>query len=203
MSEPVPGLDDAVAIGKLVFLRHPVEADRAEFVALRRDNREYLSKWEPIPPEGFNAYGDDAFDRELRLANQDAQQRLLICRISDGAIVGKLSLGDIVRGPAQFCHFGYWVAEPYTNKGFMTEGVTLGVEYAFETLDLHRVEANIQPHNEASRRVVAKCGFRNEGFSPRYIRIRGQWADHERWAITREEWADRNESARPAVDDSA
>jgi ribosomal-protein-alanine N-acetyltransferase len=197
MTGTVPGIDDAVEIGELVFLRHPVEADRAEFIALRRNSRDHLSRWEPIPPDGFDAYGDDAFDRELKLSDQDSQKRLVICRREDGVIVGKLSLGDILRGPAQFCHFGYWIAEPFTGKGYMTEAVRLGVKYAFETLDLHRVEANIQPHNEASRRVVAKCGFRNEGFSPRYIKIQGIWADHERWALTREEWTTANANATP------
>lgn len=184
----VPDLDKAVATGDLVFLRHPVEADRKEYIALRRASRAYLERWEPIPPAGFDAFGDDAFDRELKTARTPTGERLLVCRRSDGAIAGRLSTGDILRGPAQHCHIGYWIGEAHAGRGYMTEAVALALRHAFTTLELHRVEANIQPHNEPSRRVVQKNGFRLEGFSPRYIKIAGVWADHERWAITVEEW---------------
>jgi hypothetical protein len=50
-------------------------------------------------------------------------------------------------------------------------------------IQLHRLEANIQPANLASIAVVRKCGFKKEGFSPKYLKIPGRWKDHERWAI--------------------
>ncbi len=53
----------------------------------------------------------------------------------------------------------------------------------------HRqVEANIQPHNRASIRLVQSLGFHREGYSPRYLKIAGRWRDRERWALLREEW---------------
>jgi ribosomal-protein-alanine N-acetyltransferase len=70
----------------------------------------------------------------------------------------------------------------------MEKGLRAVMKEAFRSQRLHRLEANIQPHNEASRRLVQRCGFRLEGFSPRYLKIAGRWRDHERWAITVEEW---------------
>jgi ribosomal-protein-alanine N-acetyltransferase len=53
---------------------------------------------------------------------------------------------------------------------------------------LHRVEANIQPDNLRSIHLVRSLGFRLEGHSPRYLRINGEWKDHDRYALTVEEW---------------
>ena len=61
------------------------------------------------------------------------------------------------------------------------------LRYAFGTLGLHRLEANIQPENSASIALARRCGFRREGFSPRYLKIGGRWRDHERWAILAED----------------
>jgi ribosomal-protein-alanine N-acetyltransferase len=84
---------------------------------------------------------------------------------------------------------GFWVGVQHTRKGYATEGVTLCLEHAFEHLGLHRVEANVIPRNTASLATVRKCGLKKEGYSPGYLKIAGEWCDHERWAITIEEWA--------------
>jgi len=112
----------------------------------------------------------------------------LVCRRCDGVIVGKLSMSGIERGIQQSCHFGYWVGAAYARRGYTTEAVRLGLRYAFRTLKLHRVEANLIPENAASRGVVVAAGLRKEGFSPGYLKIRGRWRDHERWAVVREDW---------------
>lgn len=80
---------------------------------------------------------------------------------------------------------GYAAFLPYAGQGYLSEGVALAVRYAFERLELHRVEADIQPGNDASVRLVERLGFRREGFSPGFIKIDGEWRDHERWALTK------------------
>jgi [ribosomal protein S5]-alanine N-acetyltransferase len=66
--------------------------------------------------------------------------------------------------------------------------VHLVLREAFTRLRLHRLEANIQPGNDASIALGRRCGFELEGFSPRYLEVRGRWRDHERWAICAEAW---------------
>ena len=76
-------------------------------------------------------------------------------------------------------------------QGYMSEALALVLHEAFVTLDLHRLEANIQPANAGSLALVRRAGFQLEGFSPGYLKIDGEWRDHERWALRKEAWASR------------
>lgn len=178
----------AVEIGRRVYLRYPQPRDRESFVAIRRASREYLEPWEPRAPAGFDAFGHDQFEWVYRSRRRPEQERMFVFELAGRGLVGQVSLGAITRGPLQSAYMGYWVGVDTAGKGYMTEAIGLMLRHAFERLGLHRVEANIQPHNEASKKVAARNGFRLEGFSPRYLQIAGRWADHERWAITVEDW---------------
>jgi ribosomal-protein-alanine N-acetyltransferase len=105
-----------------------------------------------------------------------------------GRIVGIVNLNEIVRGFFQSAYMGYYGVAGMTGRGLMREAVGLVVSRAFQELGLHRIEANIQPGNEPSRALVKGLGFRLEGYSPRYLKIGGDWRDHERWAVLAEEW---------------
>lgn len=180
--------------GRRVLIRFPVSADAPEFTRLRRVSRRFHAPWEPRPPRGAPAWDD--FSHFLATADAPDRKRFLICRRSDGAIVGYVGLSQIFLGPLRSACMGYWVALPFAGHGYMTEGVRLVLRYAFTTLKLHRVEANMQPSNASSRALARRCGLRREGFSPRYLKIAGRWRDHERWALTVEDWRSRPATRR-------
>jgi len=73
---------------------------------------------------------------------------------------------------------GYSMDEKEQNKGYMKEAVKLAVTYAFEELELHRIEATTLVDNEKSQRVLKNCGFRELGISEKYLYINGEWRDH-------------------------
>jgi ribosomal-protein-alanine N-acetyltransferase len=111
-----------------------------------------------------------------------------IRRVSDGAVVGSIEISRIARGNFKSAYLGYRIDEAERGRGYMTEALQLALRHAFRALKLHRVEANIEPGNEASIALVHRAGFTREGFSRRYLKHGGRWRDHERWALLREDW---------------
>ena len=173
-----------------VSIRYPIAADEAEFTSLRRANRDFLEPWEPIPPPGHTPFTTDDFELFLASAKSETRRRFLIIHSASNRIIGQCSLGNIVRGPLQQAFLGYWIARDAARQGFMHEALQQILAIAFGELLLHRIEANIQPHNAPSIRTILNLGFRLEGFSPRYLQIAGAWTDHNRYATTAEEfWA--------------
>jgi ribosomal-protein-alanine N-acetyltransferase len=112
-------------------------------------------------------------------------------RTDERHLAGVINISEIVQGSFRSGYLGYYSFVPYNGRGYMTEGLRTVLREVFRVKRLHRLEANIQPHNEESRRLVQRLGFRQEGFSPRYLKIGGRWRDHERWAITIEDWRKR------------
>ena len=167
--------------GEHVGIRRPGDADAAEFVALMRASAALHQRWGEYPTtiEKFAEY--------LRRRDMPDQEGFLVCDLASGAIAGVININSIVRGFFQSGYLGYYVGEPFARRGYMTEGMSLVIRYAFDEMKLHRLEANIQPENVASIALVRTLGFRLEGFSPRYLRINGEWRDHERWALLADE----------------
>jgi ribosomal-protein-alanine N-acetyltransferase len=167
---------------KPVFLRQPAASDEAELVALTRASRRLHRPWVSPPLDGVS------FQGFLARARRPNALVLLACRAEDGAIAGVFHLDEIVRGVLQSAYLSYYVGAPYAGQGYMTAGLRLLLRHAFVALRLHRLEANIQPGNLASIALVERCGFELEGFSPRYLKIRNRWRDHQRWALRVEAW---------------
>ena len=171
-----------------VELKRPSARDESKFLEAARRSRSFLRQWAP-PPCTSIAYR--AYIK--RLAKPTHEGRFVVLRAS-GDLAGVINVSEIVRGAFQSAYLGYYAFVPHAGRGHMTEGLALALRWAFGTLHLHRVEANIQPDNEPSRALVRRLGFRREGFSPRYLKIAGRWRDHERWALVAEDW--RNISRR-------
>jgi ribosomal-protein-alanine N-acetyltransferase len=107
-----------------------------------------------------------------------------------GQVAGQVSLFSVERGSNRSGKVGYWIDEKFAGLGIMPTALAMVVDHSFSAMKLHRIEASIRPDNKASRRVVEKLGFREEGFRLREVHIDGAWRDHISYAITVEDVPD-------------
>ncbi len=72
---------------------------------------------------------------------------------------------------------GYLLHHHYQGKGIMQEAMSIGVDYAFNMLKIHSIEANINPDNIASTKLLEKCGFEREGYFKENYYKNGEFCD--------------------------
>lgn len=168
-----------------VELRPPRESDAPAFLRAAGASRELHEPW--YRPPGTTAEWNDY----VRRCATDAHAGYLIVDPGDGRLAGIVTVANIIRGSFWSAHLGYAAMSRYDGRGLVSAGVAAVLDDVFERLRLHRIEANVQPGNAASRALVERLGFRLEGFSPGYLAIGGQWRDHDRWAMLADEWRDR------------
>ncbi|MFG2404678.1 GNAT family N-acetyltransferase [Streptomyces brevispora] len=174
-----------LAEGPRTAIRPFTLADADEFTARARESRELHRPWlfPPADPDTYARYATVLIEDPTRAG-------FLVCErnggedAAGGAIAGFININNIVMGGFRCGALGYGAFAHATGRGLMGEGLDLVLRHAFGPLGLHRLEANIQPANEASLALVRRAGFRLEGFSPDFLLIDGAWRDHERWAIT-------------------
>lgn len=104
--------------------------------------------------------------------------------LRDGTLVGGVSLMDISRQVFQNAYLGYRVFNPFWGMGYGKEGVSLAVDIAFRDLNLHRLEAGIEPKNFRSISLAQSVGMKKEGLSKKRLFLDGKWLDMEIWALT-------------------
>ncbi|KTD71210.1 GNAT family N-acetyltransferase [Legionella tucsonensis] len=166
---------------KNITIRELVFADKEEFLKNMLSSQSLHHPWVEPPTTS------QVFDEYWQRFQQPNQKSYLVCGELEN-IVGVFNVSEIVRGAFQNAFLGFYGISDYTSKGYMSAGLKLVQKKVFEELGLHRLEANIQPENTRSIQLVKNNGFRYEGFSPRYLKINGEWRGHEHWATTVEDY---------------
>jgi [ribosomal protein S5]-alanine N-acetyltransferase len=173
-----------------VGLRPPRLRDATTWSSLRLRNEAWLAQWEPTATQPWGARHTAAAWPSLmsstrRLAKAGAMLPFVVTY--DDRFVGQLTVTNVVRGALRSAHIGYWIDQAVAGRGIMTTAVALATDHCFGPVGLHRIQIDIRPENVASRRVVAKLGFREEGYLVRYLDIDGGWRDHVSYALTVED----------------
>lgn len=170
----------------LVRLRAAQLTDYGAWARLRESSRAHLTRWEPDWTEKDATI--DAFRRRIRIQERlrraGSALALLAFRRDDDELVGGVALSEIRLHASRSAMIGYWTGEAHLRKGFASASVGLMLDYAFNELALNRVEAACQPDNAASRNLLHKAGFREEGVARDFLHINGKWRDHILFAAT-------------------
>jgi ribosomal-protein-alanine N-acetyltransferase len=181
---PIPCRAGAVLLWPLT------RGDGARWRQLRVEDEAILRPWEVSSSLSWEQRHDTGAWRRHRRELRSAEVRgeaiaLAICL--DDEFVGQVTVGGIQRGVLRSGWIGYWVGSRWNGRGVATTAVALAVDFALSRGGLHRVEATIAPANLASRKVVSRLGFRQEGLLERYLDVDGRWQDHLLFAMTTEE----------------
>lgn len=174
-----------------LVIRMAMPPDAAAIAAFLNEEREFLAPFEP--PRAPEYFSEDYWriqcvrqvqefldGRSLRLWLFDAQR--------PDWVLGRVGLSRIERGGFHACNLGYALRQREQGKGLMHEALNAVLAFAFDTMGLHRIEANYMPHNERSGRVLQRLGFVREGLAHEYLHINGKWQDHVLTALTNRHW---------------
>ena len=178
--------------GPRVVLRLPQMGDYEAWYALRHSSLDILRPFEPRWTDAD--LGRRVFATRVRRAREEAEEGtdysffIFLNGESRETLVGGITLSNSRRRAAQFVNLGYWMGQQFAGQGLMSEAVGVSLPFVFDTLDLHRIHAAFLPGNTASRRVLEKNGFAEEGFAEKYLQINGRWEDHVLFGLTRERY---------------
>jgi len=172
--------------------------------AARAANGPWLSRWDASTPAGteqpsavtrlaavlrrtkLGPFAEAVYTRLRALLGVEAYWVIWY----NGQFAGQMTVFRLMWGPLRSAEVGYWVDQRFAGRGIAPASLAMAVDHCFASMRLHRIEACIQPENVASRRVVEKLGFRDEGVRARLVHVNGAWRDHVCYGLTADEVPD-------------
>jgi len=134
-----------------------------------------------------------SFNKLLKLNNEcikkDLIYRLAVFEVKSGSFIGQVSLMNVVRGVTQSAYLGYLIHNCFWGKGYGKAATLATIDIAFKDLNLHRVEAGIEPYNRKSIFLAKSIGLRKEGLKKKMVLLRGKWQDLTIYSATCEDFS--------------
>ncbi|MGW0671435.1 GNAT family N-acetyltransferase [Streptomyces sp. CB02488] len=177
---PTPSLHTA-----RLRLRPFEDADAPGLFALQ-SNAHVLRYWD-APPWIERARAEKFITACRRMAQEGTGARLAVDRVSDGAFIGWCSLNNW-NPEYRSTSLGYCFDDAAWGHGYATEAAHAVVRWAFDTLDLNRVQAEADTRNVASARVLEKLGFVREGTLREDCVVNGEVSDSWVYGLIRRDW---------------
>jgi RimJ/RimL family protein N-acetyltransferase len=155
----------------------------------------YVLRYWDSPPWSERSRAEQFIATSREISEAGSGTRLAVDRVSDGVFIGWCSLN---RWNPDFrsASMGYCFDEAAWGHGYATEAARALLQWAFDTLDLNRVQAETDTRNAASARVLEKLGFVREGTLREDCVVNGDVSDSWVYGLIRREW-------RPSPEPSA
>jgi len=189
--------DDAFGRGlpietERLIVRLPTSQDALITLEFHKQNAQHLEKWEPTRSAEFYTceYWENRLKKMEEKARADRGYSFYLFLRESGRLVGTVSLSNVERLSFQNGRLGYAVGAEFEGRGLMLEGLSAIIRYAFEVLELRRLEANVMPENSRSLRLLKKLGFREIGLDAEYLAINGQVRPHLLTSLTKPRWVE-------------
>ena len=162
-------------IGQKINLRYPTQDDADSITKYCADKE--ISQYTFIPHPYTLQDAIDFIDMCIDDRKSMASLHYGIEHKETKEIIGMIGLNSInnthLRG-----EMGYWVAKPFWGNGIMFEAINLLTDYCFDTMQLERIYAHVQPANIGSWKVLEKAGYEREGLLRNVLRINNKMYDH-------------------------
>ncbi len=171
--------------GHAIYLRPLTVSDAHDSLRLQNDNRAFFEQFSMIREHSFYTLESqvEKIQRHEENRKNDQEYYFGLFQKENNKLIGTISLFQVMRGSLQSAVIGYFLDHHHNGKGYATEAIKALVDYAFEELHLHRIEAGVMPRNLPSQRVLEKAGFHREGIARKNVNINGIWEDHQVLAI--------------------
>lgn len=173
--------------GNRIYLRHLTPFDAQRLFEYELNNKDFFI------PTSFTRndqyYTLERFRKNIESYSREIEEkssiRFGIFLNSSHKLIGMIALNDIL-WPLKTSYVGYSLDLNYTKQGYMFEALNLIIQYAFNDLKLHRLEAGVMPSNQASYKLLERCGFVREGLLRKNVHINGRWEDHYIYGLLNE-----------------
>ncbi len=110
-----------------------------------------------------------------------------VARLSDDVVIGTCTLAE-VDVQNRRAEIGFALRQDHWGQGYMTEALRRLLGFSFEELKLHRIEADVDPRNEASIRLLEKLGFQREGYLRERWLVGDEICDTVFYGLLKSEW---------------
>lgn len=169
-----------MSMNSKIYLVKLKSVHEKEYLKAVQSSLKAIEPWIEIPKTR------KSFVKSIKEVSTSSDKAYLVRRLSDDALIGVVEIRDIFMGIFKCGYLIYYAFDGYRGQGYMKEAIQLTITKAFQKIKLHRLEANIQPNNMSSKGLAKSVGLLYEGYSPKFLKINGEWRDHERWAIINE-----------------
>lgn len=148
----------------------------AEYLRLVTTQRDYLSQWLAWPKL---AHDEDFFLNFVKKSLHDyAEGHSMVCAmLYQGKLVGNISFNHI-NPQLEKVTIGYWLSQDDQGKGIVSRALNYLIAYAFDTLEIQKIEISVAVDNLPSRKVCERLGMQLEGTITRSENLNGRIVDH-------------------------